>query len=82
MGKYKTSPKRKPYNEFMTSQELAHYLGFSRRTIYEKTVNEEIPAVKIFGSWRFRKSDIDKWIKSCSNYKREKEKKWKRKRKS
>lgn len=81
MEKHKTKFKGNSYSEFMTSQDLAHYLGFNRRTIYEKTINHKIPGVKIFGSWRFRKSDIDKWIKSHSNIKKKGDK-WKRKRKS
>lgn len=82
MKRRKTRVRKKYRNEFMTSQEVAHYLGFDRRTIYVKLANQEIPGLKIFGSWRFRKSDIDKWIKSQSNNKKKWEARWKRKRKS
>lgn len=70
-------------NEFMNPDELGRYLGFKRRTIYAKLASREIPGVKLFGSWRFRKSDIDEWVKSrLDNMRKEMEGKWKRKRKS
>jgi len=62
-------------NEFLTPQELAKYLGFHRRTIYEKLAYNQIPGVKIFGCWRFRKSVIDNWIHDKAKIKKKRKKK-------
>ena len=44
--------------EFWSTRQVARYLGFSARTIRRKAKEGEIPAVRIFGSWRFRKETI------------------------
>ena len=40
-----------------TLDELATYLKVGKRTLYR-----EIPAFKVGGTWRFRQSEIDRWI--------------------
>jgi len=69
MSNTTTKTKEKPQAAFMTPRELAEYIGFNRRTIYQKIVSHQIPAIRIFGSWRFRKSDVDKWIRDHCNTK-------------
>jgi len=46
----------------MTVEELASYLKLKPRTLYPKFRAGQMPAIKIFGQWRFKKSDIDKWL--------------------
>lgn len=41
---------------------VAEYLGFSSSTIYSKVKDLEIPHVRIGGSLRFSKIEIDKWL--------------------
>ena len=43
---------------------LAAYLKVSTKWIYERTHLNEIPYFKIGGHLRFKKSTIDKWLKS------------------
>lgn len=43
---------------------LADYLKVSKSWIYERTHLKEIPHLKIDGQLRFRKKDIDKWLRS------------------
>jgi len=45
-----------------TIRELANYLKISDRTIYLLAKQGKIPAAKIGGTWRFKKSIIDNWI--------------------
>jgi len=45
-------------------KELADYLKVSKQWVYERTHLKEIPHLKIDGQLRFRKSDIDKWLKT------------------
>jgi len=48
--------------ELLTLEELAKYLKISKHTLYKMLEKGEIPAFKIANQWRFKKSDIDKWI--------------------
>jgi len=48
--------------EFMTSKEVANYLGFHVATITKYAAKGKIPAIRIGGVWRFDKEGIDKWI--------------------
>ncbi|MDR1870033.1 MAG: PTS sugar transporter subunit IIA [Treponema sp.] len=49
-------------DEILTLEEVAKYLRVSERTIYDCAQKGEIPAGKIRASWRFKKSEIDKWV--------------------
>ncbi len=49
--------------EIMTVEEVASYLKVDTRTIYRRLKANEIPAFKFGGQWRFKKQDIDRWIK-------------------
>jgi len=46
----------------LTIEEVAQYLRVSERTVYEWAQKGEIPAGKIGAVWRFKKSDIMKWV--------------------
>jgi excisionase family DNA binding protein len=43
---------------------LAIYLKASRKWIYERTHLKEIPCFKVKGLLRFRKKDIDQWLRA------------------
>lgn len=49
--------------DIMTIQEVAEYLKLKLKTAYHLAANGSIPAFKVGGSWRFRRSEIEKWIK-------------------
>lgn len=49
-------------DEILTSEEVAKYLRVSERTVYEWAQNSDMPCGKIGTIWRFKKSDIEKWI--------------------
>lgn len=48
--------------DLLTAKQLAEYLQLSQRSIYRMLERDEIPATKIGGQWRFRKTAIDEWI--------------------
>ena len=50
----------------LTLAEVAAYLKVTERTIYRLAGAKKIPAFKVGGGWRFRKTDIDDWINSQS----------------
>jgi len=49
-------------DDILTLEEVAKYLRVSERTIYDCAQKGEIPAGKIRATWRFKKSEIDKWV--------------------
>ncbi|MFC3815218.1 helix-turn-helix domain-containing protein [Lysobacter sp. GCM10012299] len=48
--------------EILTIRQVALYLQVTERTIYRLAACEGIPAFKVGGSWRFRRSDLNHWI--------------------
>jgi excisionase family DNA binding protein len=50
--------------ELMTYKDLAKYLKRSYCTLRHDKQRGDLPFVKLRGSVRFRKSDIDEWIDS------------------
>jgi excisionase family DNA binding protein len=49
-------------DEIITIKEVAEYLKIKEKTAYALAAKGEIPGFKVGGAWRFRKSEIDKWI--------------------
>lgn len=48
-----------------TLDELAAYLKVGKRTLCRLAAHREIPAFKVGGIWRFRRTEIDRWITPC-----------------
>ena len=46
----------------LTIEEVANYLRVSDRTVYDWAQRGEIPAGKIGTVWRFKKSEVEKWV--------------------
>jgi len=46
----------------MTMKEVAEYLKINEKTAYRLAADGGIPSFKVGGSWRFKRSDIEKWI--------------------
>jgi excisionase family DNA binding protein len=49
--------------EIFTLDEVAAYLKVGKRTVYRLAAAKKIPAFKVGGTWRFRRQEIDQWIK-------------------
>lgn len=49
-------------SEILTLDEVAAYLKAGKRTIYRLATEGKLPAFKLGGTWRFRRSDLDEWI--------------------
>ena len=54
-------------DRFMTLNETADYLNLHKRTVYKWARAGTIPASKLGGIWRFRKSEIDAWVQRHKN---------------
>lgn len=46
----------------LTLDEVAAYLKAGKRTVYRLAQKGEIPAFKLGGTWRFRRTELDRWI--------------------
>lgn len=53
--------------DVMTIRELASYLKMAEKTLYRLASEGRVPGFKVGNAWRFRKSEVDKWIKHQEN---------------
>ena len=49
-------------DDILTIEEVAKYLRVSERTVYDWAQKGEIPSGKIGTVWRFKRSQIEKWV--------------------
>lgn len=49
-------------HEILTLEEVADYLRVSERTVYEWANKGEIPSGKLGTTWRFKRSEVEKWV--------------------
>ena len=56
--------------DIMTIREVADYLKLTEKTAYRLAADGKIPGFKVGGSWRFRRSEIEKWIDTQSKKER------------
>jgi excisionase family DNA binding protein len=57
-------------DEILTLDEVAAYLKAGKRTVYRLAQKGEVPAFKLGGMWRFRRSELDRWIAESINKKK------------
>lgn len=50
-------------SDILTIREVAEYLKLNEKTTYRLVSEGKIPGFKVGGTWRFRKVEIDRWIK-------------------
>ena len=56
-----------PNGEILTLDDVAAFLKAGKRTVYRLAQNGDIPAFKLGGTWRFRRSELNSWIDIQSN---------------
>lgn len=49
---------------WISVDELAAYLGIKRDTVYKWIVRRKMPAHKVGRLWKFRREEVDDWVKS------------------
>ncbi|HBU08782.1 MAG TPA: DNA-binding protein [Candidatus Omnitrophica bacterium] len=54
-------------DKFLTTQQVAAYLRINLFTLYRMIKKSEVPAYKIGGQWRIKKSEIELWLTKNSN---------------
>ncbi|SGZ09971.1 helix-turn-helix domain-containing protein [Moritella viscosa] len=53
-------------DEILTLKELAEYLKLTEKTAYRLAAEGKLPGFKVGGSWRFKVSTIQDWIKEST----------------
>lgn len=48
--------------QIMTLKEVAVFLKLTDKTAYRLAAERKLPGFKVGGSWRFKMTDIDRWI--------------------
>lgn len=49
-------------DEVLTIKEVAALLKLAEKTVYAMAAAGEIPAFKIRGQWRIKRTELDQWI--------------------
>jgi len=49
---------------WLSVDELASYLGIKRDTVYKWIARRSLPAHKVGRLWKFRRDEVDAWVKS------------------
>jgi excisionase family DNA binding protein len=49
-------------DEILTLPEVAQLLKVAEKTVYTMAQKGDVPAFKVGGQWRFRRTDLDGWI--------------------
>lgn len=53
-------------DRWLSVDEIALYLGVKRDTVYKWIDRKQMPAHKVGRLWKFRKEEIDEWVRSGS----------------
>jgi excisionase family DNA binding protein len=53
-------------DRWLSVDEIAEYLGIKRDTAYKWISEKHMPAHKLGRLWKFKKEEIDEWVKSGS----------------
>ena len=56
-------------DRWLSVDEIAAYLGVKRDTVYKWISRNKMPAHKVGRLWKFRKEEIDAWVRKGSNSK-------------
>lgn len=49
-------------DQILTLKEVATYLKLAEKTAYKLAADGKLPGFKVGGSWRFKETDIERWI--------------------
>ena len=51
-------------DRWFSVDEIAAYLGIKRDTVYKWIAVKQMPAYRMGRLWKFRKEEVDEWVKS------------------
>ncbi len=50
-------------DRWLSVDEIGNYLGIKRDTVYKWIGDKNMPAHKIGRLWKFRKDEVDEWVR-------------------
>ena len=51
-------------DRWLSLEEIAAYLGIKRDTVYKWIDRKKMPAHKVGSLWKFKREEIDHWVRS------------------
>lgn len=51
-------------DRWLSVEEVAAYLGVKRNTVYRWITNKHMPAHRVGRLWKFKRAEIDEWVKA------------------
>jgi len=51
-------------DRWFSVEEIAEYLGVKRDTLYKWIERKDMPAHKVGRLWKFRKEEVDEWVRA------------------
>lgn len=51
-------------DRWLSVDDIAAYLGIKRDTVYKWINRRDMPAHKLGRLWKFKKKEVDKWVRS------------------
>lgn len=51
-----------PLTQTMTVRDVASHLNVDEKTVYRLAQRGKLPAFKVGGTWRVKRSDLEDWI--------------------
>ena len=55
-------------DRWLSVDEIAAYLGVKRDTVYKWITRRKMPAHKAGRLWKFRKEEVDAWVRSGNSH--------------
>ena len=53
--------------KLLNCEQIAHYLGVDKFTVYRLVAQNKLPAFRVGNQWRFKKSVVEDWLMKNSN---------------
>jgi len=53
--------------KLLNCEQIAHYLGVDKFTVYRLVAQKKLPAFRVGSQWRFKKSVVEDWLMKNSN---------------
>jgi len=60
-------------DRWLSVDEIAAYLGIKRDTVYKWISEKQMPAHRMGRLWKFRKEEVDEWVKSGGGWENKKD---------
>lgn len=51
-------------NRWLSVEEIAEYLGVARDTVYTWVTDKGMPGHKVGRFWKFKREDVDEWVRA------------------